>query len=188
MSFPSDIQLRQAVRVLDNGGVIAYPTEAVWGLGCDPFNRAAVLRLLEIKQRPMHKGLIIIAAEVGQVLPWLGGLTVGQCRRVIETWPGPNTWVVPVGHDFPEWVRGDHASVAVRVSAHPGVQALCRRYGGALVSTSANRTGLPPARSALQVQCGLRGQVDYRLPGRLGGQNKPTLIRDALTGQVLRPS
>ena len=188
MSFPSDIQLRQAVRVLDNGGVIAYPTEAVWGLGCDPFNRDAVLRLLDIKQRPMHKGLIIIAAEVGQVLPWLGGLTVSQCRRVIETWPGPNTWVVPVGHDFPEWVRGDHASVAVRVSAHPGVQALCRRYGGALVSTSANRTGLPPARSALQVQCGLRGQVDYRLPGRLGGQNKPTLIRDALTGQVLRPS
>ena len=69
MSFPSDIQLRQAVRVLDGGGVIAYPTEAVWGLGCDPFNRDAVSRLLEIKQRPMHKGLILIAAEVGQVLP-----------------------------------------------------------------------------------------------------------------------
>ncbi len=188
MSFPSDIQLRQAVRVVDGGGVIAYPTEAVWGLGCDPFNRDAVLRLLEIKQRPMHKGLIIIAAEVAQVLPWLGGLTVRQCRRVIETWPGPHTWVVPVGHDFPEWVRGDHASVAVRVSAHPVVRALCRRYGGALVSTSANRTGLPPARSPLQVRCGLRGQVDYLLPGRLGGQNKPTLIRDALTGQVLRPS
>jgi len=188
MTFPSAIHLRQAVWTLRAGGVIAYPTEAVWGVGCDPFNRDAVVRLLAIKERPMHKGLILIAAEVGQVLPWLGGLTVGQCRRVLESWPGPNTWVVPVGPEFPAWVRGDHDSVAVRVSAHPGVQALCRAWGGALVSTSANRTGLPPARSALQLQCGLRGRVDYRLPGQLGGQSRPTLIRDALTGDILRPS
>lgn len=188
MSFPSFLHLRRAVRVLRDGGVIAYPTEAVWGLGCDPFDHAAVLRLLAIKDRPVDKGLILIAAGLDQVAPWLDGLDEAQRQQVTSSWPGPFTWVVPVPDSFPWWVRGDHPSVAIRVSAHPGVQALCRAWGGALVSTSANRTGLPPARSALAVRCGLRGQVDYLLPGRLGGQRQPTLIRDALTGAVLRPS
>lgn len=182
---PSPVHLRVAARLLQSGGVIAYPTEGVWGLGCDPMNEAAVRRLLDLKQRPEAKGLIIIAASLTQVEQWLSGLDVGQRAACAATWPGPYTWVVPAA-SAPAWLRGQHDSVAVRVTAHPGVQALCNAFGGALVSTSANVSGRPPARDALQLRQHFGRGLDYILPGRLGGDGKPSEIRDARTGIVLR--
>lgn len=183
--LPSAVHLRVAARLLQEGGVVAYPTEGVWGLGCDPFNEAAVRRVLDLKQRPEAKGLIIIAASIDQVAGWLTGLTAAQRAACEATWPGPYTWVVPDTR-APEWLRGRHASIAVRVSAHPGVQALCRTFGGALVSTSANRSGRPPAPGPLALRREFGRGLDYILPGRLGGDGKPSEIRDAVTGIVLR--
>jgi L-threonylcarbamoyladenylate synthase len=187
----SPSQLTQAITTLKQGGILAYPTEAVWGLGCDPFNQQAVLKLLALKQRPMAKGLILIAANVEQIEPYLQLLTPPERERVIETWQNsrqPTTWVVPVSPDFPEWIRGEHLSVAIRVSAHPPVQALCSAFGGAIISTSANITGQPSAINHTQIVSVFAGGVDSIVPAALGGQKNPSQIRDARTGAILRPS
>ena len=178
--------LHQAVRVLRAGGLIAYPTEAVYGLGCDPLRGAAVQRLLALKQRPMEKGLILIASTWEQLTPYLLPLTSTQRQRLFATWPGPHTWTLPCRPEVPCWLRGTHDSLAVRITAHPVAAALCAVWGGALVSTSANRSGRSPARSLLRVRQQFGAELDYLLPGALGGLANPTAIRDGLTGKVLR--
>lgn len=179
-------QLRQAVRVVRSGGLIAYPTEAVFGLGCDPLNAVAVLRLLALKQRPWQKGMILIAADLAQLERFLLPLDAGLRHRVEASWPGPHTWLLPARPETPWWLRGEHTTLAVRVTAHAAAAALCRALGGPLVSTSANLAGKPPARSPLQVQNALGAQVDYILHAPLGGAAKPTQIRDGRSGDIVR--
>lgn len=188
MPVPSGFHLRLACRALDGGGVVAYPTEAVFGLGCDPWDRAAVWRLLALKRRPVWKGLIVVAADSAQLAPLLAGLTDAQRATLAASWPGPNTWVVPNRDLFPSWVTGGKPTVAVRVSAHPVVQALCTAFGGPLVSTSANLAGRPPVRTPVAVRAQFGEQLDYLVPGAIGTSRRPTLIRDLATGAVLRPS
>ena len=141
----SNWQIQRTARVVFDGGVIAYPTEAVWGLGCDPWNEAAVDRLLALKNRPVHKGLILVADEIEQFDFLLEDLPEIWQERLATSWPGPNTWLVPHQDRLPEWVTGAHDSVALRVSNHPLVRALCR-LTGPLISTSANPAGRPAAR------------------------------------------
>lgn len=182
----STLQLRAAVRALADGGVIACPTEAVWGLSCDPDNPDAVSRLLYLKQRPVEKGLILVAADVDQLAPLFEGLTEAQRSKLALSWPGPSTWLLPHYDRVPPWIHGGSTKVAVRVSAHKDVVALCRSWGGALVSTSANPAGSRPATAQFQVQRYFQNQLDAVLPGALGGASRPTVIRDLLTDQVLR--
>ena len=180
--------IAEVVAALRRGGVVAYPTEAVWGLGCDPRDETATLRLLVLKQREVDKGLILIAADETQLAPFVDfdALTDAQRAAVRATWPGPNTWIVPASTDAPRWITGDHAGIAVRVSAHPLVQALCKAWGGPLVSTSANLAGQPPARSRDQLDPALLAHLEGLLDGATGGLAQPTRIRIAATGQVLR--
>lgn len=186
MSPASPVHLSLAVRALRDGGVIGYATESVWGLGCDPWNEQAVARIWDIKRRDPGKGLILIAADWMQIAPLLVDLDAGQQSLLRASWPGPVTWLVPVSDSFPAWLRGRHESVALRVSAHHGVQALCRAFGGPLVSTSANRAGRPAARSLFELRQRLGGELDYILPGRLGGLARPTEIRDLISRRVIR--
>lgn len=178
--------IRRAVEVLRAGGIIAYPTEAVYGLGCDPRNEAALQRLLAIKQRDPAKGLILIAAGFHQLAPWLAEIDPALKERALASWPGPVTWVWPAGNDVPALLRGRHASLAVRVTAHPLAAELCREFGGALVSTSANRSGQPPARTADDVRRMLGDAIDFVVEGQTGGQEAPSEIRDVITGATLR--
>ena len=187
MTALNSLHLERAVRVLRSGGVIAYPTEGVWGLGCDPFDEGAVGRVLRLKGRRAGKGLILVAGDVGQVRPLLVHLPSARRAAVEGSWPGPYTWIVPVRGKLPRWITGKHRSVALRVSDHEQVAALCRMFGGPIVSTSANLQGRPAARSALAVRRYFRAAVDYVLPGTLGGRRGPTPIRDALTGRLARP-
>ncbi|WP_349617316.1 L-threonylcarbamoyladenylate synthase [Azotobacter salinestris] len=180
-------RVRQVARVVRAGGVIAYPTEAVWGLGCDPWNADAVGRLLALKRRPQEKGLILVAADIGQFDFLLEDLPPAWLERLAATWPGPNTWLVPHRGRLPVWITGRHASVALRVSDHPLVRALCR-LTGPLVSTSANPAGRPAARSRLRVKQYFPRRLDAVLGGPLGGRRNPSLIRDLATGQVIRPA
>ncbi|GAB3389955.1 L-threonylcarbamoyladenylate synthase [Lysobacter fragariae] len=177
-----------AANTLREGGVIAYPTEAVWGLGCDPFNEAAVMRLLAIKQRDVAKGLILVAGSLQQfddLLDW-SKLSADRLRAVHASWPGPNTWIVPTTARVPRWITGNHAGVAARVSAHPTVARLCEHFGGPLVSTSANLSGEPPAFTRAQLDPALLARLDGVSSGETGGLAAPTAIRDALSGATLR--
>lgn len=180
--------IARAVRALDDGGVIAYPTEAVWGLGCDPLDEAAVLRLLALKQRDWRKGMILVAADMVQLAPYLHGLDAQQQQTLRDSWPGPTTWLVPNNGMAPDWITGGRDTLAVRVSNHPLVTALCRAFGGPVVSTSANPAGNRPARSALTVRRYFLTQLDDILPGAVGGQRQPTQIRNLLTGETVRPA
>ncbi|HEY0634877.1 MAG TPA: L-threonylcarbamoyladenylate synthase [Gammaproteobacteria bacterium] len=179
-------QLREAVRVLRSGGLIAYPTEAVYGLGCDPLDADAVVRLLELKQRPWQKGLILIAAELAQLEPYLLPLDDAMRARVAPTWPGPNTWLLPARPETPWWLRGEHDTLAVRVTAHPTAAALCHAFGGPIVSTSANLAGKAPATSPLAVRNAFGDQIDYIVHAPLGGAGRPTQIRDGCSGEIVR--
>lgn len=174
--------------LLAAGGVITYPTEAVWGLGCDPANEAAVRKVLDLKQRPMAKGMILVAADPAQLDGWvaLSALPPARLQAVLDSWPGPNTWIVPAGAKAPHWVTGEHTGIAVRVSAHPLVAALCRHWGGPLVSTSANLAGEEPARSREQLDPRLLARLDGLVDGQVGSSAQPTTIRDALSGALLR--
>jgi L-threonylcarbamoyladenylate synthase len=168
------------------GSVVAYPTEAVYGLGCDPWDCIAVRRLLALKARPEGKGLILIAAAWLQLEPYVRNLDPERMAAIHATWPGPVTWLLPARPETPRWLTGDHATLAVRVTAHPLAAALCRRWGGALVSTSANRAARPPARTALGVRLALGVGLDYILSGPCGGAARVSSIRDGRTGAVLR--
>jgi len=178
----------QAATALNQGGVIAYPTEGVWGLGCDPLNQAAVMRLLDIKQRPLDKGLILIAAHLDQLKPLLdlAALPTDRLAAVLATWPGPHTWIMPAHPSAPRWITGTHDSIAVRISAHPVVIALCDAFGGALVSTSANPAGAWPAKTVDAFDPALLAQIDGIVEGEVGGLERPTPIRDARDGSALR--
>lgn len=178
-------RLRQVAHRLHRGAVIAYPTEAVYGLGCDPANGAAVQRLLAIKGRPVSKGLILIAADFPQLLPYVEPLPAARMAAVFASWPGPVTWLLPASRHCPAWLTGRHASLAVRVTDHPLTARLCRAFGGPLVSTSANRSGRPPARNALQARLRCRG-TDLVLHGPTGGRQRPSEIRDGRSGRTLR--
>lgn len=182
----SILHLQLAVAALAAGGVIACPTEAVWGLSCDPFDGRAVQRLLQLKQRPVRKGLILVAASEEQLDFLLTGLPGSQRGQLTASWPGPNTWLVPHRGRIPAWVHGEHDTVAVRVSGHPVVRALCSLWGGPLVSSSANRAGARPPREAYQVRRFFGEQLDYILPGAVDHGARPSIIRDLASGQVLR--
>ena len=179
--------IARAADALRAGGIVAYPTEAVWGLGCDPRNEGAIERLLALKGRPAEKGLILVAAGFGQLRPFLQPLDAEREAAVLATWPGPVTWVWPAGPAVSPWLRGKHESLAVRISDHPLVVALCEAFGGPVVSTSANRSGEPPARTREDVVASLGDALDFVLDGETGGRERPSEIRDARTGAILRP-
>ncbi len=179
------VKLRQAAQILKAGGIVACPTEAVYGLSCDPLQQSAVERLLAIKKRDVAKGLILVASTIEQI-PSFVTIPDKQSAAILQSWPGPVTWLLPATAAAPAWIRGDHDTIAMRITAHPVMAALCEAFGNCLVSTSANISGLPPARSALQVQQQLGKQIDLILHAETGTSNKPTTIRDAITGKTVR--
>ena len=176
---------RNAARYVQQGKVIAYPTEAVFGLGCHPLDFDAVNQILKIKQRPVSKGLILIASEFSQLRPYVAEVSGTLLKQAIDTWPGPNTWLFPKNPATPYWLTGDFNTIAVRISAHPVVQHLCNTAGTALVSTSANRSQQEPARSALE--CHLKNlAADIIVNGNVDRNTKPSVITDLLSGKVVR--
>lgn len=186
--MPNSSAIDKAVAVLRQGGVVAYPTEAVFGLGCDPFNAAALDRVFAAKLRPTARGVLLIAADFAQIEPLIDRrvASAASIERALQTWPGPHTWIFPRSNAVPEWIARGHAGVALRVTAHPLAAQLCRAFGGPLVSTSANRHGDEPAKTADEVRAAFGDDIDLVLDGTVGGLERPTPIRDAITGDSLR--
>jgi len=177
--------LRQAAEVLRRGGVVAHASEGVWGLACDPFNREAVDRVIDIKGRDAAKGLIVIAVGADAFAGALESPDADTAARVRASRPGAVTWVVPNGR-FPTWITGGRDTVAVRVPDHAQARGLARAFGGPIVSTSANRSGAAPARTAQAVADALGERLDFILPGNVGCREGPSRIIDAVKGEALR--
>jgi L-threonylcarbamoyladenylate synthase len=179
------IPTRRLKAHLKRGGLIAYPTESCYGLGCDPANRQAVLRILKLKQRPQRKGLILIASSFQQVAHYLQPLTPSEQTRLQSDGAKAVTYLMPVKPSCPRWLRGEHGSLAVRLTAHPIAKQLCRSAGSALVSTSANRSGQRPAKTGGECQR-LFGTKVWVLPGRVGKRKQPSTIRAWVGGKIIR--
>lgn len=173
---------------LEAGGIIACPTEAVWGLSCDPFSEMAVKSLLTLKRREMAKGMIVVADTIDRLMPLLDQLESEKRDKVINSWPGPYTWILPdCDNLFPHWVKGNNVSVACRVSAHKPLTEVAALAGGFVVSTSANFAGEPPIRSLAEIKNHpILDSVQGVYDATLGTLSQPTQIRDGQTGAILR--
>lgn len=183
--MPDRHALAAVVTTLRAGGLIAYPTEAVWGLGCDPDNPVALEALIRLKRRDPAKGLILVAGDIAQLAPWLTALSSDEHQRLAASWPGPQTWLVPDNGRSLPLLRGTHTCVALRVSDHPLIIELCAAFGGPVVSTSANHAGEAPALDGATIRRRFGASVNV-LDGPLGGLARPTTIRDLRSGEILR--
>ncbi|GAA5315982.1 MAG: Sua5/YciO/YrdC/YwlC family protein [Candidatus Pelagadaptatus aseana] len=189
MDWSRHPKIQRTADLMWGGAVIAYPTEAVWGLGCAPHDEQAVYRILALKKRSMSKGLILVASSMAQIEYLLRPLSEDQRQQMAASWPGPVTWLIPDLEDqVPDWIKGQFDSVAVRVTDHPLVCGLCDAFGGPIVSTSANPQGLQPALEGWQVRRYFGDSVDVITPGRVGGNANPSEIRDLRTGRIIRNS
>lgn len=183
------LKLDCAVEVLQQGGVIAYPTEAVYGLGCDPKNLSAVKKILEIKQRKKEKGLILVAANFKQLKPYLLPLEKDIEKKLLDSWKNQNgaiTWLVPAKKEVSDYLKGQFDTLAVRVSNHPVVKELCEIFNGAIVSTSANIATQESARKAEQVKQIFGNKINFIIEGETNVNAQPSEIRDALTNKIIR--
>ena len=178
-------QLRAAAAAVAEGGIIAYPAEGVFGLGCSPFNEAAVKKLCQLKNRPLSKGLIVIARDFAELESLTLPLPHEKLDAVLTTWPGAVTWVFPASAEAPAWVTGEHASIALRVPSFSLLQQLCA-LTGPLISTSANISSQPAATSAQQVSEAFHDRLEYIVNASTGMLDKPTPIYLALDGHIVR--
>lgn len=183
--FRSTASARSITAHLKRGGLIAYPTESCYGLGCDPNNRRAVLHILKLKRRPQRKGLILIASRYSQVARYLQPLTPADQVKLQQYGAQAVTCLMPTRPSAPRWLRGEHDTLAVRLTAHPIASQLCRSAGSALVSTSANRSGQRPAKTYAECQR-LFGKVVWVLRGRVGKRKQPSTIRAWTDGKIIR--
>lgn len=182
-------KIDQAVEVLQQGGVIAYPTEAVYGLGCDPKNIAAIKKILKLKQRQKEKGLILVAENFEQLKPYLQPLEKDIEQKLLDSWHDSMnaiTWLVPVNKTTSEYLKGQFDTLAVRVSQHPVVKELCQKFKGAIVSTSANISTQEAARTCQQVKQIFENEIDLIIDGETDFNAQPSEIRDALTNKIIR--
>ena len=178
--------LEIATDVIKNGGIVAYPTEGVYGLGCDPFNKTAVDKTLALKQREVAKGLIIIAANWEQLQVLTQPIPPLRLEQVLQTSKEkPITWVFPASEQVPEWITGKFTSIAIRVTQHPVAKALCE-LAGPLVSTSANISSRVSAKTAAEVTTIFGAKIDFVINAPVGNLAKSTSILNALDGAVLR--
>ncbi len=181
-------EVGQVIDVIERGGLVAYPTEAIFGLGCDPFNDRAVQLVLELKQRPIEQGVILVAANLVQLEEFIKPELPEHLDRAMTSWPGPDTWIFPASDSVPAGIVRSDSTVAVRVTAHPSPQMICRALGRAIVSTSANLRGQAPARNAAAVARIFGSKIDCVLDAPVGGDSNPSQIRIAATGEIIRTS
>lgn len=178
---------QQAAESMKNGGVIAYPTEGVWGLGCDPLNQAAVKKVLQIKSRPVEKGLILLSSDIEHFSPYTNEVSEQDLQQIRGSMGQGITWLINSHGKAPDWISGGQSTLAIRLTNHPVVAGLCSAFGGAIVSTSANPAGLDAAVQQEQVESYFGNLIDVIVPGQTCGQNGASEIRDLQTGRVVRP-
>ena len=177
-----------ALEVFKQGGVIAYPTEAVFGLGCDPDNANAIEKLLKIKERSPAKGLILLASNYSQLLPYIDENKIpnGVKEKVLSGWPDGVTQILPKEERISPLLSGEFETIAVRVTSQPDVVDLCELTNKPIVSTSANLSGKEPAKTWQTLDSALKEKIDFIVKGKTLGYAQPSKIINALTGELIR--
>jgi len=180
------LSVAEGARILRHGGVIAYPTEGCYGLGCNPMDKQAVKRILSIKRRHFRKGLILISDHIKRLERYFTHLPEATRDQILTSWPGPVTWLLPARPNIPRVIRGEHQCIALRVSDHSAVRMLCQQAGMAIVSTSANRSSQLSHRLQNTVLQEFRDDIDGVVKGRIGQRQTPSMIRNGLDGSTIR--
>jgi L-threonylcarbamoyladenylate synthase len=186
MTSPTLLEISEAVERLRTGHVVAYPTEAVYGLGCDPHSESAIRHLLSLNERPESAGFVLVASHYSQLQPWVAETPEDLLEKAMQSWPGPKTWLFPRAPGVSDLVAGSHDTIAVRITAHKPSIKLCNAFGAALISTSANPRALEPARSAAEVADYFGAELGGILAGPLGHSKRPSEIRDLISGRIIR--
>lgn len=179
-------EIKEAIDCLKGGGIIAYPTESIYGLGCDPWNEDAVERVLSVKSRSIQQGLILITANWEQVKEFIAPISQDQFKLVNKSWPGNNTWLFPIKENTPHWLVGEYDTIAIRIPDHPIAKGLAESFGHAIVSTSANIHNESPCKTKEEVERVFGNKIDFIASGDIGSYQKPSTIRDLKSLEVIR--
>ena len=154
----SDFSIRHAAHIIKHGGIIAYPTDTIYGLGCDPYNQHAVEQINRIKLRPANKQFILLAGNIKQIKPLI--LINQQQEKLLSQKTEPTSWVVNASTAAPAWLIDEKNTLTIRISQHKDVKKLCHALGHAIISTSANPSGKTPAKNALKLHQYFHSSVD----------------------------
>jgi L-threonylcarbamoyladenylate synthase len=174
-----------AISCLKSGGIIAYPTEAVYGIGCDPYNKDSVKKITQIKKRESRKSYILVASELSQLSNLININSLSE--EVLNSWPGHNTWLIKPKKNIPSWLMdNENGLIAIRVSSHPEIVKLCQFFKNPIISTSANISGNKILKNHHDVERILGSYLDYLVLGNVGEHPEPSIIKDMKTGKVIR--
>lgn len=179
--------LNRLARAVSRGAVFGYPTDTIWGLGCHPLIESSAARIQQIKRRPPGKGLILLSSRIEYCAAYIDAdaETLRPIRKPQET---PTTWLVPASDFCPAWLHGSFPTVAVRITDHPLLQRICDQLEAPVISTSANRSGRPPVRNALQMRAQFGEELDFIVTGFALGTGRASEIKSLATGEVSRSS
>ncbi len=178
--------LRRLSHHLRQGGLLAYPTESCYGIGCLPRNNRALRRLVRLKKRPQDKGMIVIGDTAEQLQPLLRPLDKPTLAELKRQWPARKTFLLPADSRLPPLLRGrGRSKLAVRVPDHAVARSLCRQLNTPLVSTSCNLAGRRPVKTERETRR-LFGRRLMIVGGRIGNARTPSQIIDWASGRRLR--
>jgi L-threonylcarbamoyladenylate synthase len=171
-----------ASEIIKNGGNAIYPTEGIYGIGCDPFNKSSVENIFDIKGRDLTKNFIILASNI-KYLKRIIDNNLFKNKALIDG--SFTTWVVPTNKDCPLWLSANK-SIAIRITNHPVVDELCENIGGPVISTSANCSNQKYTDNITAIENIFDGKIDCIVKGQLGNEKKSSMIKDILTNKILR--
>ena len=182
---PTPQNINQAADIIKNGGLIAYPTETVYGLGADPYNAEAIQKIFTAKGRVEDKGIILLIRGVDDLSRLVRAVSPTAQMLIEAFWPGPLTLVFRANPDLSPALLGGRDTIALRHSSSPIATQLLTALGGPLTSTSANRSTEPPARSASEVQNALGEYLDLILDGGPSDSTIPSTLVDVSTDRTI---
>ena len=177
--------LNRLLHAVSKGAVFGYPTDTIWGFGCHPLIASSANRIRQIKNRSPDKGLILLSSRLEYCMAYVD-VEADQLQPVQVDSHQPTTWLVPASDFCPPWIRGNHATVAIRITDHPLVRLICDRLQAPIVSTSANRAGKSSVRNSQQMRKQFRYELDFIVTGFAAGANRPSAIKSLATGNSLR--
>lgn len=188
VDFEEDI--RNCVKILEQGGTILYPTETVWGLGCDALNEAAIEKIFAVKNRPREKSLIILLADAKNILHYVAA-PPPDIIDVVENFEKPTTVIYEHALEFPENAVHENGSIAIRITTDPFCKALIKRWRKPIVSTSANLSGQPAPQDFEAIDEAVKARVDYIVKHRQNDKkaaqpSRLIKLRDDGTMEILR--